>query len=404
MTLNELPGLPSLYAQGQNAANFAAKVADAAADFACDLYQDFPGAIIRSPIGAFNRGLMDSLCGPRNKLPPAPTPPPYSGGQCRCRSYEVTVTWLQGGSEPFQRVLTTTVLAPFTLYASGDNQIGVTVLYLRSAICENGSPTGWSDNPIGSLVDGSESYSIVSAIPTDGQPDDCGDPPAEWGNNLPDVIPDDRRSTDITINNNDGTNIVVPVAIIGSGNVFNLSPEFKVDVGGVTVTFDFSGAKIDFGSSNQNPNNPPPRNNSSADNFERIETAIKELKEKLTEQQKDIDDIKADRNDSPPPDDDPDIEKEEDEEESESGDKDVDKLQYVCVHLTKLPNREQWGDGAPNVYYAGWLEFKLKGCNLPRQPIHFKDSIFKAPDGATGFAYTLTNGAKGKVTVYKSKS
>lgn len=403
MGIIEIPGLPSLYNQGQNAGNFAAKVADAAADFACGIYQDFPGAIIRSPIGAFNRGLMDSMCGPRNKLPPPPSTPPYQGGQCKCRSYNVTVTWLAAGDPPTQQTVTNEVLAPFTVFAEEDQATGANLLYLRSAVCNNGIPDSYINNPIGQLEENSESYSISNVSPADGGADNCGDPPSEWGDDLPDVIPDNRKSGDIVINNNDGTNIVLPIAIVGSGNVVNFNPEFKVDVGGVKIDFNLGGVKIDFGNQSSNPSSPPPRNNDNADNFERIEDAIERIKEKIEQQQDDIDQIKKDRNDSPPPDEDEDIEKEEDEEEEESGNKDVDKLQYVCIHLTKLPNREQWGDGAPNIYYAGWLEFKVKDCNLPRQPIHFKDSIFKAPDGATGYAFTLVNGAKGKATVYKSK-
>lgn len=400
----ELPGLPSAYQSGQNAGNFIAGVADKAADFVCDLYQGYPGALIRSPIGTFNRGLMDSLCGPRDKLPPPPTQPPFSGGQCDCTVYTVVYQYTTG--EGF-------TLGPFSASAPGPIR-GLTsrpnpgledadTVVLLHSDCSSGTakPAETEINqgaaPISGLV-------ILEVTPAIGSPDDCGDPPPSWDPDLPDVIPDGEKGGDITINNNDGTSITLPILLIGSGNVFNFNPEIKVDVGGINITFDFSGAKIDFGNNNSNPELPPPRNNDNADNFARIEDAINRINDKLDNQGEDIENIKKDRNDSPPPDEDPDIEKEEDEEESESGEKEVDKLQYVCVHLTKLPNREQWGDGAPNVYYAGWLEFKLKDCNLPRQPIHFKDSIFKAPDGATGFAYTLTNGAKGRVTVYKAKS
>lgn len=404
MTFIEFPGFPDLYAQGKDVGNFAAKIADKAADFACDLYQAFPGAIIRTPIGAFNRGLMDSLCGPRGKLPPAPNTPPFPGGQCPCVEYIVSYTAIDpaNGADQSGSVV---AIGPIGGVQRVDESEEISSDFLIEGVCNSeGEQTG---SQLGDLLyNGSPGgkATITSVVRVDGEADSCGDPPGTWDPSLPDEIPDGSRSGDTVINNNDGTSITLPIAIIGSGNVVNLSPEFKVDVGGVEVTFDLGGVKIDFGSKDQDPALPPPRNNSSADNFERIEREIRNIREKQDQQQDDLDQIKKDRNDSPPPDEDPDIEQEEDEEESDSGDKEVDKLQYVCIHLTKLPNRVQWGDGAPNVYYAGWLEFRVKDCLLPRQPIHFANSIFKAPDGATGFAYTLTNGAKGKVTVYKSKS
>ena len=393
-----------MYQSGQNVGNFLAGVADKAADFACDLYQGFPGAIIRSPIGAFNRGLMDSLCGPRNKLPPPPGPQ-TPGGQCVCEQY--LVQWSFSDPED-GRVGTgeVTVLGPVRGVRTEDSVGGQRKTWiLLSTDCDaSGNSIGIKDGDI--LFDGSagSTVTVTSVTKVDGSADNCGDASNSWNPNLPDVIPDDRKSGDVIINNNDGTSVNLPIVLIGSGNVINFNPEFKVDVGGIEVTFDVGGVSFDFGNPSSDPSLPPPRNDSGADNFERIEDAIERIRERIEEQQEDIDQIKKDRNDSPPPDEDPEIEKEEDEEEDDSGDRDVDKLQYVCVHLTKLPNREQWGESGPNVYYAGWLEFRIKDCYMPRQPIHFSNSIFKAPEGATGFAYTLTNGARGRVTVYKSKS
>lgn len=392
-----------MYQSGANAGSFVAGVADAAADFVCDLYQGAPGALIRSPIGAFNRGMMDSLCGPRNKLPPAPTTPPFTGGQCDCVAYlfDYTVTQpdepnpivLSGGT-PGKIVGTTTQIR-------GDNP-DVTDMFVIYELCGPGGTTTETAS-LGSRLTAGTGPVLSNVRREDGLPDNCGNPGPGWDPNLPTEIPESDRSGNTIINNNDGTSVTLPIVLIGSGNIVNIRPEITVDVGGVTVTFDVGGVKIDLGNEGDSPALPPPRNNDSADNFSRIEEILRQIQDELDSQREDIEDLKKDKNDSPPPDEDPEIEAEEDEEESESGDKTVDKLQYVCIHLSKLPNREQWGGGAPDVYYAGWLEFKVKGCNLPRQPIHFKDSIFKAPDGATGFAYTFTNGAKGKATVYKTK-
>lgn len=404
MAFVEFPGLPSLYQSGQNSGNYLAGVADKAADFACDLYRDYPGAIIQSPIGAFNRGLMDSLCGPRNKLPPSPDTPPFSGGQCQCVTYNVNLL-LRSPTTGDNNDTVTVTGRVLGLSAEGDpSQSETELMYLRYIPCDgSGNELAVQQFLVGTRGNGFDVI-ITGVSRQDGLPDNCGNPGPDWDPNLPREIPDNRRSGNVVINNNDGTNIVLPIAIVGSGNVINVNPNINVDVGGINIRFDFSGSKIDFGNGNPNVDQPRDRNNPNSDDFDRIEEILNRINERINEQGEDIEQIKKDRNDTPPPDDDPEIEKEEDEEEEESGDRDVDKLQYVCVHLTKLPNREQWGDGAPNVYYAGWLEFKVKDCLLPRQPIHFSNSIFKAPEGATGFAYTLTNGAKGRVTVYKTKA
>lgn len=405
MTLIEFPGFPDLYQSGTNTGNYVAGVVDKAADFACGLYQDFPGAIIQSPAGAFNRGLMDSLCAPRNKLPPASSQPTFTGGQCPCVFYTVFLTQHKpSGDESF----TVTVPAPIGGLVRKPNETfpDITDVFLAYAVCEGGVQTGTRADLVGadSQVGGASFVTIDSVVRADGEPDTCGNPNPGWGGDYPREIPDERKSDNVTIDNPDGTNITLPVAIIGSGNVITFKPEFNIDVGGIKVTFDFSGAKVDFGNKNTNTTQPRDRNNSNTDDFDRLESLIKDVKNQLNQQQKDIDAIKKNKNDTPPPDDDPDIEKDTDETESDQGERTVDKLEWVCIHLTKYPNREQWGGGSPDIYYAGWLEFKVKDCILPRQPIHFENSIFKAPDGATGFAYTMTNGAKGKATVYRSKS
>lgn len=82
-----------------------------------------------------------------------------------------------------------------------------------------------------------------------------------------------------------------------------------------------------------------------------------------------------------------------------------DKLRYVIVNVTSKPSnaKNQWGDGAPDVFYCGWFEFTADGYNFPRRPIHWLAGIFDAPEGATGYAYTLYEGFDGFAQVYTIK-
>lgn len=403
MSIINLPGFLPDYNQGEATGDFIKGVANAAADFACGLYQDFPAAVVSdtSP-NSFGRGLMDSLCAPRNKLPPPPAPKPGQG-QCQCVFYDVTYTQFSPSGPDST---TSTVLGALSFGSEPDPLVeGLTnLLIYHWADCPDGKPGNRAKLLYGiQSADGAYYATIDSISRTDGQPDNCTSDGHNWPPGSPTTIPPERSTSSTVINYNDGTNITVPLAYVPVDVNFNINPKITVNVGGVKVTFDFSGAKVDLGNGDSDTTKPRDRTNDSSDDFDRIEKKLKEIKDRIDSQQSDLDAIKKDSNDSLPPDDDPAIEGSEDAEESESGDRTVDKLEWVCIHLTKLPNREQWGDGAPNIYYAGWLEFRVKDCLLPRQPIHFVDSIFKAPDGATGFAFTLANGAKGKAKVYRRK-
>ena len=80
--------------------------------------------------------------------------------------------------------------------------------------------------------------------------------------------------------------------------------------------------------------------------------------------------------------------------------RDVKGLAYVKVTITKIPNnaKMQFGLQGPNLLYAGWFEFLRGGEALPREPLSFANGIFKAPQGADGYAYTLYVGFEATVT------
>lgn len=105
----------------------------------------------------------------------------------------------------------------------------------------------------------------------------------------------------------------------------------------------------------------------------------------------------------PPPSQNPDVTEDVRDETDPKEEEDIDRLGWVEVVVTQKPanTKSQWGGGAaPNVYYCGWFEFLSDGSAFPRQPIHFENNIFKAPEGANGYAYTLYLGFSGFAKVY----
>lgn len=105
----------------------------------------------------------------------------------------------------------------------------------------------------------------------------------------------------------------------------------------------------------------------------------------------------------PPPDDD---EWEPEERPPEEKDKETPAgTRWVLITITQRPksNKIQFGEGAPDILYCGWLEFKVENNYWQRSPIWFDQTLFLLPKEAQGYAYTLTNGAEGFATFWKPK-
>jgi len=407
MSLIELPGTTQGYEAGRGAGDFAGKIADAAADFACGLYKNYPGAVIGNPIDGALRGLYDSLCKNRSPgLPPAPTPQ-LNAGQCKCVFYDVSYT--QVSSSGSQQT-TGTVLGPI----KGVRRVydatfpGLYTVVLTASECANGEPTGTLDIPIGAGSDDGTSYvNIDGIVRSDGQPDNCGssDPAYPLDTYNP---PPGWNSGTGSVTYNDGTDFSFPLVYAPITPTLSLNPKINVTVNAnIKLQFDLGGVKIDLGNGNESPSLPRDRFNDPSDDFDRIGRAIDDLGDK-------IDNLPGGGGEggSPtpceppqatPPEDDPKLEpkpKTEDDPKEESG---VEKLRWVKIVLTSFPDKMHYGNGAPNCYFAGWIEFKSKGACFPREQINFQTSLFLAPPGADGYAYTLTNGARGYAIVFKEK-
>lgn len=82
----------------------------------------------------------------------------------------------------------------------------------------------------------------------------------------------------------------------------------------------------------------------------------------------------------------------------DSGTQTTGDADLVAVELTvTLPTvgaKTQSGNAsAPEVIYSGWLSFSVDGRHLPREPIHYQQAVFIAPEGANGYTFTCTLGA-----------
>ena len=402
-----MPGftLAQLNDAGYSTGNFFKKVANAARDGACSLYKSYPGfmtgsVVFNSPASAFSRGVWDSLCdGQPSGLPPPPTPP-FQGGQCECDLYSVTVAQVYNGVPYYSsRVLRGKIGGLSVVFdsARNSNDVFITCGGDRNSPCIQGTVTAWFiDDPASG-----KQYRIHAVTRLDGAADTCGDPPPQFPDK--DVLPPPGSLTnnrDITYN--DGTDFTLPFFYAP----ISLDGAINVRVGEINFNFNADGVEFNFGDSD-------------APGVGRVGDALDNLSDDFNDFRNDWSDFRDDwgdfrdnppsddsGDDSPPPPTEDDYnfdEKSPDDPKDEQG---IEGLRYVKIDLEEIPKyvRVQYGITSPNVVYAGWFEFRSGGHCFPREPIHFSSNIFRAPPGADGYAYTLTNDVQGYATVVTKKS
>lgn len=263
------------------AEQFGANVRDAVLNFACDLWNNYPGWITdnNALTSNYTRGYMNTVCQTPVKVPPAPQTP-FTGGQCftlyhvegmyeeantsnntyACRELREfnTQSWAPGGVQG-------KILGVQGIPAGG----GAVILGLVRQNPDNSTDFVRVGNPgvgqpipvvneckvwaastaVGRSFDGNGF--ITNIIRVDGMPDDCGNPPIEY----PDATPtfNDLHTT-IVIVNPDGVNNTFNLdfnqVVIGQ----NFPMGFKLQ--GINITLDLSGLTI-----HGNPNTTAPSNN-----------------------------------------------------------------------------------------------------------------------------------------------
>jgi len=383
---------------GEGTYDFADILAEKTRIFACEFWQKFPDRVVSgdSLDGSFTRGFMNRMC--RNETLPNPPQVPYTGGQCNV-SYYITSTARVSIDNSFRNVkqgdlivisginfphlgpIEGLELNPFVnneiaQIKALNNPNNIFMSYVK-----DGAQIRWRQPQSGGLaisdifVDEIFGHVLTRV---DGQPDDCGNVPSDYPTTNPN--PSDYHTT-IIINMDDGDDLTIPLTY----NPINVSFPMNFDLGGIHLRIDLGGIHFNFSLvSIDGIPLPLPDGNLSPLPIPNDDENRKFPTPKLPPPSSPrFEPIERDENDP----------KEEDIGEN---------IEFVKIEILSKPGnyKHQWGDGAPDVIYSGWFEFQSEGYNFPRQPIHFDKTIFRKPEGATGYAYTVYEGYSAKATVY----
>lgn len=168
---------------GVSSDNPVENLVNAARGAACALYNKSPGMMLVSPgapdptgFGANLRAMYDNMCADKG-LPPAPEPP-FSGGQCANRVYNVSWTFNNGqpGGDSFDSGQFHGPIGPVYWRTapggSGLREIGFEVNNANGQRAFRAMTGAFPSFPNFDKLMGR----ILSVTPVDGQPDNCGDP------------------------------------------------------------------------------------------------------------------------------------------------------------------------------------------------------------------------------------
>jgi len=388
------------------------------ADTVCGIWENNAGFLTSFPdptgIGAFNTGVLDSLCRPRNRNPPPPIPP-FQGGQCAI-DYTVSVTFGSSNGGPNDQPQTIPVNGS-TVYLGVRGPIGGT--FFRGNPGGDGYQGGFLVPPQSGALDGFfvvwtsstpdyDQYdgaftAITGVVPSSGGPDVCGDPPPAFPFFLPPI-----GIFNIPFNLNVGP-LSLPVRFIFNRfnfrPQFNFNPQLVFEVGPFNFNFDLGGLQIGFNPNFNFPEQPnppalPPGSPDGGGSPDNVKPPTREDQEEIKDE---LDDIKECACDEPP--DPPDILS-----AGFSGAGGVvtvgGKILYVTMTITELGEgvRSQLGSGgAPDVFYLGWHSFGFSNSGNPgdRVPISFLSSTFLPPTESCGtFSWSLNFNSECAGTVF----
>lgn len=385
------------------------QITDSARNFACALHKSKPGALIPNPIDDGLEMAWDKLCGdpPRDpaNLPPPPSIP-FKGGQCAGVLYSVTVDATQERGILAQGLGFINIpgpihsIEPLSIPTNGGTEGAIRIRYADTSQtktftnCNSGG---------GGIFCGFTSVQNIRIARQDGLADNCGDPPKSYPPTSP-PPPDGFNSplTPIVLNNTNVINVT-----------FNLKPPLPLPLPGVPpvivvnvkspdlnfpIEFNFNG-EINIGGSSPPVTLPP----DIVDRLTRIEDKVNNSGDTVTNINNNFNDYRKDYDYliSPPGLKDDPSTKKKPIAEGDKGEDDVEGLVGVLVELTKLPDKAQFG--TPNIYFAGWFSYFLQGGYEERRQINYEKSYFTAPPGAVRYAFTLTNGARGKAISYSKE-
>jgi len=378
---------------GNNTAGFVKGLANGAANFTCQLYVDYPWYMQgRAVFGDYAKGFWDEMCSKRPPgLPSPPPPPPFLGGQCPT-VYEIYVGYNSQGSDyTNQRVgrLFGPIEGTRRVASSYRPDIfdGIQILChgaYNDAYSQRSQDAQWVE-VVYVPRRGFTYYNIERLVRVDGLPDNCGDLPTDYPHITP---PLERLTTNINVQLSTGIAYSIPVTLnTTNNNKYNL----EVDAPDLRLTFDFGGVTF---SSNPVYN----RINKSYDQSLVLGNQVTNLAQNFNAFTNNSNNLSLSWNlgsftatskagSS-----------------AEGDEQKQSNLAYVTLDLTQVPvnAKTQEGEKAQDILYAGWFQFVAEGYYYPREPIHFRKSVFRAPLGATAYSYTLYKGFEANVTEYRA--
>lgn len=405
--------------------NMLTRVADVARQAACSIYEKSPGAWLAksvpgTPLLDAHRALMDTLCDGVVPLPPPP-PPPFVGGQCCGVNYTVNVTATllisDGSSIPFNgssQVAGKVAGVRVENRNSGLQEITLIVVdYLRGAACDIPDTTVPRSTQVNNS-DGTTSkiqIDSVAIVRTDGQPDNCGNPPGVYP---PGNLTTNDYDFSTTINFNPSASVSVDVSvtptIVVSGN--NFSPSLNINVGGINVSASLGGftfsPTINFNGGDRIPTfdprpvPPPAITPAPPPNTFNPAPDLDDIKRRIDDIQTELEDCCEAEKPFPPPD--PQKVATQIVATGRSGVGLIPSGTYkVTLEITQRPTQEkiQFGLVATDVLYAGWAWFETSGAMGERMKVDALEKVFVPPArGGDKFNYTLYAGYSAIIRAY----
>lgn len=387
-----------LYGAGEGAGDLIKGLASDIGRQVCGLYAQYPkGFGISNPvgnaIGQFSSGLWDSFCGQQTppQLPPPPEPQ-FEGGQCPGVLYNVNVQAearnVSDGTLIEVRESSTDVHGPIRSVFPRAAPLGTGGS--AEVVVVGSQPDGVTPrerNLLGVSADlvYYTAVEVLSVTRIDGQPDTCGDPPAEPPGDFPPPV----NPRTYTYDGNDGQQREINYEIVFDPT-FN-GPTINIpDIPNLCAGFRFDAIEIDLCTNK-------PGSGSGAD-ISALEDKIDEIADIVGELKEDSEENlnKEPTEEEPPEEADP-------EEEPPDGalGNCVPGLRFVKVSLTELApnaNVEIGQGGIDRIDDAGWFAFEKDGFLFPPHRIEFSGAIFEPPPGVTCYKMQLRFGFSARVT------
>ena len=391
------------------------KVAEETKKTVCEIFYASPGAFI-TDIGTSNellngqRLLMDTLCDDPQRTPPPPSVP-FSGGQCPCQDYQVSYQATVDGNlfGPVQSFVTKGPIGKYRIEISGTGKIlfsrGSANCPLPDFLMLEGDATEVSG--------GRFKITNFTVTPINGQPDICPSLPPSYP--VPFGPP---NSLDRTVSFPVSPTINAPVSVkivptfVPIVNVFR--PELNVDVGGVRVNVSLGGftfspnvalpvntsfPTFNFPITSPAPTpvkTPPATGGSTFDPTEvlrQIERTRKEVEE-CCDRLNPFEAVPAGKF----------IVTSLGSGNSGSFQLPARSFRVILILTSDTAKlKQQSGDNAPTVFYAGWVWFEVDGGMMERMPVDALTKAYETPSRATGkFAFKLYSDYTCSVSVRSS--